>query len=92
MWAIIVWFLYKTLQIRKRSGNNNKDYQWVFRQVLALATLVPVLVKFAYVWWEEPEEAMNGRLMNTVRNNQLSGSQKVRIGLIDCLFKPSSFL
>jgi hypothetical protein len=31
-------------------------------------------------------------LYSTVRNNQLSVSQKVRIELIDYLLKPSSFL
>jgi hypothetical protein len=25
---------------------------------------VPVVVEFAYVWWERPLEALNGRLMD----------------------------
>jgi hypothetical protein len=64
MWTFIGWFIYFTFLLRDRARNNNKDKEWSFGQVLALATWVPFLVEFAYMWWEEPEDALNGRLMD----------------------------
>jgi len=63
MWVFISWFVFLTLQIRNRAGQKNKDNEWTFGQVLALATWVPFMTEFAYIWWEDPEKAMSGRLM-----------------------------
>jgi hypothetical protein len=38
MWYLIGWFVKLTLEIRSRAGNNNKDNEWTFGQVLALST------------------------------------------------------
>jgi hypothetical protein len=38
MWFFIGWFVKLTLDIRSRAGDNNKDNEWTFGQVLALAT------------------------------------------------------
>jgi hypothetical protein len=63
MWAFILWVLYFTAVIRGSFGKVNKDNEWSFRQVLALATWVPFVIEFAYTWWQEPGEALSGRLM-----------------------------
>ena len=48
-------------------ARNSKDKDWSFGQTLALATWVPFIVEFAYIWWEEPEKALNGRLIDPYR-------------------------
>lgn len=63
MWFFIGWFVNLTIKIRSRTGDNNSDSQWTFGQVLALTTWIPFMVEFAYIWWEEPLQALNGRLM-----------------------------
>jgi heme/copper-type cytochrome/quinol oxidase subunit 2 len=63
MWTFVGWLIYFTLLLRDRTRNGNKDQEWGFGQVLALATWIPCVVEFAYVWWENPKEALNGRLM-----------------------------
>jgi hypothetical protein len=49
MWVFISWFVFLTLQIRNRAGQKNKDNEWTFGQVLALATWVPFMTEFAYI-------------------------------------------
>jgi hypothetical protein len=63
MWGSLGWVFY--LQIMKNgiSGNDNEDMEWSFGQVLAIATWVPVMIEFAYVWWERPVTALTGGLM-----------------------------
>jgi hypothetical protein len=63
MWTFFGWLIYFTLLLRDRTRNGNKDQEWGFGQILALATWVPCMVEFVYVWWENPKEASNGRLM-----------------------------
>ncbi|KAH7075802.1 hypothetical protein BKA63DRAFT_512404 [Paraphoma chrysanthemicola] len=63
MWTLIGWFTYFTFLLRDRARNGNKDAEWSFGQILALSTWVPFVVEFAYLWWEEPEKALNGRLI-----------------------------
>jgi hypothetical protein len=63
MWVFIGWFINLTNTIRSRAGEDNNDNKWTFGQVLALATWLPVIVEFTYIWWESPVQAMNGRLM-----------------------------
>lgn len=38
MWYLIGWFVNLTLVIRSRAGDNNRDNEWTFWQVLALST------------------------------------------------------
>ncbi|KAH7090336.1 hypothetical protein FB567DRAFT_491057 [Paraphoma chrysanthemicola] len=63
MWTFVGWLTYFTFSIRDRARNSNKDAEWSFGQFLALSTWMPFLVEFAYVWCEEPEKALNGRLI-----------------------------
>lgn len=51
------------IQTAGLGGDNNRDNEWSFGQVLALGTWVPVLVQFGYLWWEKPTVALSGRLM-----------------------------
>ncbi|KAI1567732.1 hypothetical protein PtrEW7m1_009122 [Pyrenophora tritici-repentis] len=64
MWAYVLWFVHVTIKIRNHSGKENKDTEWSFGQVLALATWVPFIVDFFYICWENPEKATDGRLMD----------------------------
>lgn len=73
MWALIGWFIYFTVLLRDRARNSNRDTEWSFGQVLALATWVPFVVEFVYIWWEEPEEALNGRLMDPYEIVKVAG-------------------
>ena len=57
-----IWLVYLSIRIRSRAGAHNKDSEWTFGQILALATWVPFLAEFADTWLEEPEDALNGRL------------------------------
>ena len=57
-----IWLVYLSIRIRSRAGAHNKDSEWTFGQILALATWVPFLAEFAYTWLEESEDALNGRL------------------------------
>jgi hypothetical protein len=54
------------------AGDENKDTEWSFGQILAVGTWVPVVVEFAYVWWERPLEALNGRLMDPYEVKEVS--------------------
>ncbi|OAL46968.1 hypothetical protein IQ07DRAFT_145640 [Pyrenochaeta sp. DS3sAY3a] len=73
MWALMGWFIYFTVLLRDRARNSNRDTEWSFGQVLALATWVPFVVEFVYIWWEEPEEALNGRLMDPYEIFKVAG-------------------
>jgi hypothetical protein len=55
MWTFIGWFMWFAFLVRNSARNSNKDKEWFFRQILALATWAPFTVEFAYTWWEEPE-------------------------------------
>ncbi|KAL6150255.1 hypothetical protein ACJBU6_10562 [Exserohilum turcicum] len=63
MWGFLGWLLNLAIKIQSRAGDNNKDSEWTFGQVLSLATWVPFVVEFAYIWWEDPLQALHGRLM-----------------------------
>ncbi|KAF1828370.1 hypothetical protein BDW02DRAFT_466171, partial [Decorospora gaudefroyi] len=66
MWLCLGWLMYFQRQLSKAraGGDDNKDAEWSFGQILALATWVPFLVEFVYLLWEEPSEALSGRLMD----------------------------
>ena len=66
MWIFMGWFVHLTLRIRERAGKNNKDREWTFGQVLALATWVPFFVEFAYQWLEtDPAEDNDSKSTKT---------------------------
>jgi hypothetical protein len=46
--------------------------EWSFGQVLVIATWAPVVVEFAYLWWERPVEALNGQLMDPYEVKEVS--------------------
>lgn len=46
------------------AGDANKDSEWSFGQILGLASWLPVLVDFAYIWWEGHKEALTGQMMS----------------------------
>jgi heme/copper-type cytochrome/quinol oxidase subunit 2 len=64
MWLCLGWFIYFQNKKNSMAGDENKNTEWSFGQILAVGTWVPVVVEFAYVWWERPLEALNGRLMD----------------------------
>jgi hypothetical protein len=72
MWLCLGWFIYFQSYRNGIGGSNNNDTQWSFGQVLAVATWVPVLVEFGYIWWESPVEAMNGWLMDPYEIKDMS--------------------
>jgi hypothetical protein len=63
MWTSIGIFIQMQRELARTFGEDNKDTEWSFGQVLALATWTPVVVEFTYIWWERPVEALNGRLV-----------------------------
>ncbi|KAI8943287.1 hypothetical protein NX059_001307 [Plenodomus lindquistii] len=64
MWLCLGWFIYFQARSADLSGEENRDNEWSFGQILALATWTPILVEFAYVWYQKPVEALNGRLID----------------------------
>jgi hypothetical protein len=66
MWLFLGSFIYFQTHLSKvrAYGDDNKDTEWSFGQILALGTWVPFLVEFGYLWWEQPEEALSGRLVD----------------------------
>ncbi|KAH7070478.1 hypothetical protein BKA63DRAFT_518501 [Paraphoma chrysanthemicola] len=76
MWTSIGLFLRLTLRIQDLVGEDNKDTEWSFGQVLALATWMPSIVEFVYIWWEAPEEALNGRLIDPYEVCETSGGPR----------------
>jgi uncharacterized membrane protein YqgA involved in biofilm formation len=63
MWFSIGWFIRLQRNLERAAEEDNRDMEWSFGQVLALATWAPVVVEFAYSWYEGPTEALTGRLM-----------------------------
>jgi hypothetical protein len=71
--CLCLGFFIKFQMHRNRiGGSDNEDTEWSFGQVLAVTTWVPVIVEFAYVWWETPVEALNGRLMDPYEVKDMS--------------------
>ena len=61
-WGPLLLFTYVVYQFNTASGPSPDQNEWTFGQVLALATWVPVLVDFAYVYIEGPQEAYTGQM------------------------------
>lgn len=82
MWCCIGWLVHVQIKMSVLGGKSNKDAEWSFGQILAIATWIPVLVEFGYIWWERPVEALNGRLMDPYEVQEVSketeGFEKTR--------------
>jgi hypothetical protein len=72
MWVCLGWFIHFQNKRNSMAGEENKDTEWSFGQILAVGTWVPVVVEFAYIWWEKPLEALNGRLMDPYEVKEIS--------------------
>jgi hypothetical protein len=72
MWLCLGWFIHFQSYRNRLGGTLNKDTEWTFGQILALATWIPVMVEFAYIWWESPVKAMNGWLMDPYEIKEVS--------------------
>jgi hypothetical protein len=64
MWLCLGWFVLLQMQRNDMAGKDNKDTKWSFGQILAVATWVPVIIEFVYIWWETPVKALSGQLMD----------------------------
>ncbi len=64
MWFILAWFIVFNVNQERHAGASDQESQWSFGQILSLATWVPVVIELAYVWWETPAHAINGKLMD----------------------------
>jgi hypothetical protein len=63
MWAFQIEFTLFRIAMNKRAGSSNKDSQWSFGQILALASWIPVVVEIVYISCEGPEKALLGHLV-----------------------------
>lgn len=63
MFLCLAWFIHLQHSTSDIGGEDNKDKEWSFGQILAVATWFPVMVEFGYVLCERPREAINGRLI-----------------------------
>jgi hypothetical protein len=72
MWAGLAWFLQFQIQRNSRGGEDNKETQWSFGQVQAVATWVPVIVEFGYVWSEGQVEELNGQLKDSFEVKEIA--------------------
>jgi hypothetical protein len=63
----LLWICYgmliNTMIQQRLRGMDLRDNSLSFGQVLALTTWFPVIVEFAYVWWQRPVVALRGRLI-----------------------------
>ncbi|CAI9631033.1 unnamed protein product [Alternaria burnsii] len=78
MWYLIGWFVKLTLDIRSRAGDNNKDNEWTFGQVLALSTWAPFIIEFGYNIWEGPKKANEARA-NYPSKSALQGPSPIEL-------------
>jgi hypothetical protein len=72
MWLCLGWFIHFQEQRNNLGGADNKDTEWSFGQILAVATWVPVIIEFVYIWWEKPVKALSGRLMDPYEVKEVS--------------------
>ena len=62
MWVSLGIFLWFRYELNQFTGNHNKDKQWTFGQVLAVATWAPVLMEFYVLWRDGAEKGLTGLL------------------------------
>lgn len=72
MWLCLIWFIQFQMYRNSLAGVDNKETEWSFRQVLAVATWVPAIIEFGYLWLESPADALNGRLMHPYEVKEVS--------------------
>jgi hypothetical protein len=72
MWLCLSWLIHFQNKRNEMAGDDNKDTEWSFGQILAVATWVPVIVEFIYIWWEKPVKALHGRLMDPYEVKEVS--------------------
>lgn len=60
MWVCLGLFLGARKSLNKYTGSTNKDREWTFGQVLALATWAPVLIELVYIWVQGAEKGLTG--------------------------------
>jgi hypothetical protein len=62
MWATLAAFVYFRTAYNRLAGTTNKDKEWSFGQILALATWVPVVVELLFIGRKGAVEALTGQL------------------------------
>lgn len=62
MWVSVGIFYWFRLELNKHAGKINKDKEWSFGQVLAVATWAPVLMEFYVLWRDGAERGLTGLL------------------------------
>lgn len=62
MWMSLGIFFWFRFELNKNTGNHNKDQEWTFGQVLAVATWAPVLMEFYVLWRDGAEKGLTGLL------------------------------
>jgi hypothetical protein len=72
MWLCLIWFIHFQIQRNDMAGKDNKDTEWSFGQILAVATWVPVIIDFGYILWQKPVKALSGRLMDPYEVNEMA--------------------
>lgn len=78
MWTALGVFVYFRHQLSKYSGSSNKDREWSFGQILAMATWLPVVVELMCIWVLGPEMGLTGQISKrykVVENKRISGEQ-----------------
>jgi hypothetical protein len=63
VWAFLAVYLFNQQHYRMNGGSTDKENDWSFGQILALATWVPVVIEFAYIYCKGPREAHTGKIM-----------------------------
>jgi hypothetical protein len=63
MWVYLGLFLHFRSQISRFGGDLNKDQEWSFGQVFALATWVPVVVEVVYLSHQGATKGMTSQMM-----------------------------
>lgn len=67
MW-VFFWQLVQFHQdLLAQAGSSNKELELSFGQILSLATWLPVLVEFGYIFFKGPKEALTGQMVKPYR-------------------------
>jgi len=88
MWVCLGIFFWFRYELNKYTGDLNKDQEWTFGQVLAVATWAPVLMEVYVLWRDGAEKGLTGLLSDRFvvvdvaqvesvagKQNRLEGSQ-----------------
>ncbi|KAF2871749.1 hypothetical protein BDV95DRAFT_48225 [Massariosphaeria phaeospora] len=80
MWFCLGWFVHFRKGLLRAAGKTNKDLEWSFGQILALATWVPVLAELVYIWKQGPVKALSGLLMHPYKVVEITAGTE-RVGM-----------